>query len=285
MKGSIERLQLQGKIIFVAGDARELEAFPGGHKHGSGPRVQVLIGIGNRASNFLYRSIRAVGGQIGSEKSTRAVDHVAVRAARLSEEKRLASFGIARNRSNFASSLKNSQIAHHGLELRHAQRSKCGHPRRRDSRLQDAQSVRVGQLLNFCARGDIGPALATSPVQAVAGGTNRFEHFAAIGRGRTAKPIFSRGRISPLRRGRNRQCASSKEYCNNHCAEKTVRGMQDERSEEHTSELQSRLHLVCRLLLAKKKTQTGFKLDLTVTSVPAWRTGPQKISLPQRSSF
>src|SRR2546422_7175597 len=28
------------------------------------------------------------------------------------------------------------------------------------------------------------------------------------------------------------------------------------RSEEHTSELQSRLHLVCRLLLEKKKTQT-----------------------------
>src|SRR2546422_3178179 len=29
--------------------------------------------------------------------------------------------------------------------------------------------------------------------------------------------------------------------------------MRDERSEEHTSELQSRLHLVCRLLLEKKK--------------------------------
>src|SRR2546422_4514719 len=29
-----------------------------------------------------------------------------------------------------------------------------------------------------------------------------------------------------------------------------------ERSEEHTSELQSRLHLVCRLLLEKKKTET-----------------------------
>src|SRR3989449_10030351 len=28
----------------------------------------------------------------------------------------------------------------------------------------------------------------------------------------------------------------------------------DARSEEHTSELQSRLHLVCRLLLEKKKT-------------------------------
>src|SRR2546422_6320157 len=29
------------------------------------------------------------------------------------------------------------------------------------------------------------------------------------------------------------------------------------RSEEHTSELQSRLHLVCRLLLEKKKTRAG----------------------------
>src|SRR2546429_6017657 len=34
-----------------------------------------------------------------------------------------------------------------------------------------------------------------------------------------------------------------------------------ERSEEHTSELQSRLHLVCRLLLAKKKDITG-EMDL-----------------------
>src|SRR2546422_7605103 len=30
----------------------------------------------------------------------------------------------------------------------------------------------------------------------------------------------------------------------------------DPRSEEHTSELQSRLHLVCRLLLEKKKKKT-----------------------------
>src|SRR2546422_5268023 len=32
-----------------------------------------------------------------------------------------------------------------------------------------------------------------------------------------------------------------------------VRRLQPARSEEHTSELQSRLHLVCRLLLEKKK--------------------------------
>src|SRR2546429_5723845 len=36
------------------------------------------------------------------------------------------------------------------------------------------------------------------------------------------------------------------------------RGQQERRSEEHTSELQSRLHLVCRLLL-EKKTQLSPK--------------------------
>src|SRR2546422_7848983 len=36
-----------------------------------------------------------------------------------------------------------------------------------------------------------------------------------------------------------------------------VAGLLFRRSEEHTSELQSRLHLVCRLLLEKKKKQQG----------------------------
>src|SRR2546422_6556845 len=35
------------------------------------------------------------------------------------------------------------------------------------------------------------------------------------------------------------------------------------RSEEHTSELQSRLHLVCRLLLEKKKKRTLLRAELT----------------------
>src|SRR2546428_9441298 len=36
------------------------------------------------------------------------------------------------------------------------------------------------------------------------------------------------------------------------------------RSEEHTSELQSRSDLVCRLLLEKKKTRAVTKVDLTI---------------------
>src|SRR5687768_17897243 len=40
----------------------------------------------------------------------------------------------------------------------------------------------------------------------------------------------------------------------------------DVRSEEHTSELQSRLHLVCRLLLEKKKKKDNIHIILRSTT-------------------
>src|SRR5205809_1852036 len=40
------------------------------------------------------------------------------------------------------------------------------------------------------------------------------------------------------------------------------------RSEEHTSELQSRLHLVCRLLLEKKKTTEMSLIFLSIMACP-----------------
>src|SRR2546429_6942451 len=42
------------------------------------------------------------------------------------------------------------------------------------------------------------------------------------------------------------------------------------RSEEHTSELQSRLHLVCRLLLEKKKLSSRRNLVGSVIGLPLW---------------
>src|SRR2546422_5774440 len=49
-------------------------------------------------------------------------------------------------------------------------------------------------------------------------------------------------------------------------ADQGGRGGRDTRSEEHTSELQSRLHLVCRLLLEKKKDKhTNSEISITNT--------------------
>src|SRR2546429_1649522 len=46
------------------------------------------------------------------------------------------------------------------------------------------------------------------------------------------------------------------------------------RSEEHTSELQSRLHLVCRLLLEKKKTPTTPTRRASPPTTPSTRLLP-----------
>src|SRR5205809_1753356 len=49
------------------------------------------------------------------------------------------------------------------------------------------------------------------------------------------------------------------------------------RSEEHTSELQSRLHLVCRLLLEKKNSEASKRRDapakMPVTDYQQWKSG------------
>src|SRR2546429_6294841 len=47
-----------------------------------------------------------------------------------------------------------------------------------------------------------------------------------------------------------------------------LKALRELRSEEHTSELQSRLHLVCRLLLEKKKNRDAH----TVADTPQWHT-------------
>src|SRR2546422_2941837 len=48
-----------------------------------------------------------------------------------------------------------------------------------------------------------------------------------------------------------------------------------ERSEEHTSELQSRLHLVCRLLLEKKKTPRAREAELGGAAARLYTAGAQ----------
>src|SRR3712207_7356445 len=67
--------------------------------------------------------------------------------------------------------------------------------------------------------------------------------------------------VSEARRGSEEKRAPVREHAfdprnlDAQCWEAAVCGL-DERSEEHTSELQSRQYLVCRLLLEKKKKVT-----------------------------
>src|SRR5687768_17682512 len=79
-----------------------------------------------------------------------------------------------------------------------------------------------------------------------------------------ALPIFVDHRVLEHRLGRSEECGHVEPV------EAPALGVLDEivdarravpRSEEHTSELQSRLHLVCRLLLEKKKRSEEMSSD------------------------
>src|SRR3712207_8507637 len=67
---------------------------------------------------------------------------------------------------------------------------------------------------------------------------------AATGRGRTTYARRGESRSRPVRRARGASATAERSTCSAPCST---------RSEEHTSELQSRQYLVCRLLLEKKK--------------------------------
>src|SRR5947199_943757 len=56
----------------------------------------------------------------------------------------------------------------------------------------------------------------------------------------------------------------------------------DERSEEHTSELQSLRHLVCRLLLEKKKKMKGGSEDIIAVPGCGTRHPPNHQTLQKR---
>src|SRR5438105_12843812 len=68
---------------------------------------------------------------------------------------------------------------------------------------------------------------------------------------------LSREHVRPCKRTRTRTaaCAPRRNPVRRRCARDVRLRRLELRSEEHTSELQSRVDLVCRLLLEKKKTQ------------------------------
>src|SRR3712207_8999175 len=83
--------------------------------------------------------------------------------------------------------------------------------------------------------------------------------------------LFRSGPLEPLRQLRDKGRGLRIQF-RRHLLEK-IRpgGQQTVRSEEHTSELQSRQYLVCRLLLEKKKDHTQLQ---TVDYIPHHSTLP-----------
>src|SRR3712207_8585358 len=94
----------------------------------------------------------------------------------------------------------------------------------------------------------------------------------------TLFPYTTLFRSSRFRRGRERRDCACNERGGGAKLPGPVRGQGDApwdsspmkrspRSEEHTSELQSRQYLVCRLLLEKKKKKNYLMCDMVITTL------------------
>src|SRR2546429_4534468 len=78
----------------------------------------------------------------------------------------------------------------------------------------------------------------------------------------------------PLPTPRSRAASARGRNCCSAIKTRSVPGRPSSRSEEHTSELQSRLHLVCRLLLEKKK-----KSEPALLGIDYWHTSECSVYL------
>src|SRR2546422_2361971 len=90
--------------------------------------------------------------------------------------------------------------------------------------------------------------------------------YTTLFRSRPVRGAVRRGR-DPVRRGPHWHMVG----------DRAVRRNARHRSEEHTSELQSRLHLVCRLLLEKKKKKTQHLMtqkDSRIAQLVSYKTLP-----------
>src|SRR3712207_8496960 len=100
--------------------------------------------------------------------------------------------------------------------------------------------------------------VARRPIEDFAQYRRELERF-VFRTGYLMRPIFEAARQSPVRvayaEGEDeRTLRAVQTVLDEGIAEPVLIGRREVRSEEHTSELQSRQYLVCRLLLEKKKT-------------------------------
>ena len=180
MECSVERLQLQRKIILVAYPARILLTRANDDHRALGLMIRSLAGLGDRVSNLLDRMRAPVAGQIGSDKSAVARDHVAGGTAGITVEHGLPAYGIAGQGGRFVGPLESAQIGDDCLDVRTCKRMESWHSSSGDTFLNDARELRVRKPLRFAILGDVWTALSTATIQAVttcAGGSKNLLSF------------------------------------------------------------------------------------------------------------
>src|SRR5271169_5189430 len=131
MESTVQRLNLQREVVFVPHHSDLGFSVRCGHHYASLSRIQLLVGIVDGAAKIVRGLSAAETRQVGGDKPSLSVGHVALRTSGLAKEKSLAPFWIARQFGRRGLTLQAAQVADHGLNLRGFHRTKGWHPRSR----------------------------------------------------------------------------------------------------------------------------------------------------------
>ena len=132
-----------------------------------GPDDPKLAGLGDRASNLLDRMGSPVAGQIGSDKSAVARNHVAGGTAGIAVKQGFPAHRIAGQGGRFVDPLESTQISDDCLDVRTCKRMEGGHSSSGDTFLNDARQLSIRKPLHFAILGDVWSALSTATIQTV----------------------------------------------------------------------------------------------------------------------
>jgi hypothetical protein len=117
VKRTVGSLQLQGKVIFVADQAREAlprDSFDADYLL---PEQHLLVWAANRSADLLGPMRYGVIRKVGSNKSTLSPQHVAVAALCFPEEKSFATQGVTLHGFDFSFPTQGAQILHYSHDL------------------------------------------------------------------------------------------------------------------------------------------------------------------------
>jgi hypothetical protein len=120
--------------------------------------------------------------QVGGDESALTRDHVAAGAFCLGKENFSSAVGITGRFVCLLRPLKSAEVGYYGFDIRTFKGVEGWHSGSRNAVLNDPDNLIIGEPLHSWVFGDVGRALATSPVETVALGAATSKYLLAVAR-------------------------------------------------------------------------------------------------------
>src|SRR5712671_3769161 len=138
------------------------------------------MGTRNGAASLFHRMRARVTRQVGGDESALTRDHVAAGALCLGKENFSSAVGITGKFVRLLGPLKSAEVRYYGFDIRTFKGVEGGHSGSRNAVLNDPDKLIIGEPLHSWVFGDVGRALATSPVETVTLGAATSKYLLAV---------------------------------------------------------------------------------------------------------